>query len=513
MLLPHRPTCAGRRAGRVPLRWLAGLLGLACVLGVSAFRPWGRAASVVQERGAPVRRGPLRISVTTSGHLKAADTVRLASGVEGRTTILWLASEGTQVKEGEVVCELDATALVERRIQQTITVGNAEAALVKASQQRAIQESQNLSDGNKAARALEFAAQDLAMFLEGERELELEKSQQSIDLAKEEAQRAQSRLTWSQELNQKGFLTATELEADAISEHRSAVTLQQASRERDLMLRFRLPRREAELRALLSEAELERQRVELQSQARLVDFDSDVRSSTAELELEREKLARLERQIERAKLRAPCDGYVVYAQRDNDDPPIGAGVEVREREEILAIPSSSGMTAEIKLHESVLKQVEIGQPCQIVIDALPGVELGGRVHFVAMLPDQNSRWSNPNLRVYRCEIEVTSQHPGLRPGMSCAVEILIEELADALYVPVQAVFRDQARTLAFVPAGRGSEPRTVRVGRYNELWVQVLEGLAEGETVLLQAPAGFVATPPEAQAESGTSGAARAGGS
>ncbi|NOT30990.1 MAG: hypothetical protein HOP15_11130 [Planctomycetes bacterium] len=462
---------------------------------------------MAEEQGAPVRRGPLRITVTASGNLAAADTVRLTSGVEGRTTILSLAPEGTQVRAGEVVCELDATTLVERRIQQTITAGNAEAALVKASQARAIQESQNLSDIEKAARTREFAGQDLAMFLEGERALELEKSQQTIDLAKEEAQRAQSRLNWSQELSSKGFLTSAELEADRISEHRSAVMLQQATRERELLERFRLPRREAELRALLFEAELERQRVELQAKARLVDFDSDVRSSTAELELEREKLARLERQIEHAKLRAPCDGYVVYAQRDSDEPPIGAGVEVREREEILAIPSSTGMRAELKLHESVLKQVEVGQACSLKIDALPGVELAGRVGFVAMLPDQNSRWSNPNLRVYRCEIEVTGAHLGLRPGMSCAVEIFIEELADALYVPVQGVHREGARTLCFVTDGRDVEPRTVLVGRYNELWVQVLHGLEEGETVLLEAPAGFA----PAARESGRAGEEEAG--
>jgi hypothetical protein len=60
------------------------------------------------------------------------------------------------------------------------------------------------------------------------------------------------------------------------------------------------------------------------------------------------------------------------------------------------------MTAEMKLHESVLKQVQVGQPCIVTVDALPGLELEGRVEFVAMLPDQNSRWSNPSLRVYRC---------------------------------------------------------------------------------------------------------------
>src|SRR6185436_11517734 len=139
---------------------------IVCALVVSAFVPGWDAAATTGARGAPVRRGPLHIAVTSSGNLKAADTVRLMSGVEGRTTILSLAPEGTQVKKDDVVCELDATALVERRIQQSITVGNAEAALVKASQARAIQESQNLSDINKAQRAREFAAQDLAMFLE-----------------------------------------------------------------------------------------------------------------------------------------------------------------------------------------------------------------------------------------------------------------------------------------------------------------------------------------------------------
>jgi HlyD family secretion protein len=470
---------------------IAGALALSAMVPA----PWRTSAPLSAEEGAPVRRGPLRIAVTTSGNLKAADTVRLASGVEGRTTILAIAPEGSQVKKGEIVCELDASALSEQRIQQSITVGRAEAALVKASQARAIQESQNKSDLDKAARTIEFAQQDLQMFLEGERQLELEKSQQAIDLAREETQRAQGRLTWSQELSTKGFLTAIELEADRISEHRSTVMLQQATRERELLERYKLPRRESELRALLEEAKQERERVELQAAARLVDFDSDVRSSRSSLELEKERLTRLETQIEMAKLRAPSDGYVVYAQRDSDEPPIGAGVEVREREEILAIPSSDGMTAEVKLHESVLKQVQVGQPCTITVDALPGTVLEGRVAFVAMLPDQNSRWSNPNLRLYRCEVAIESESPGMRPGMSCSVEVLIEELADALYIPVQCVFRDGVRNVCFVAGADGVEHREVRVGRYTELWVQILEGVRDGETVLLHAAPGFVATP------------------
>jgi len=481
------------------------LVSFLVVLGGSAavavLPSWRAPEPLTAERGAPVRRGPLRITVTSGGNLKAADTVRLTSGVEGRTTILTIAPEGSVVKQGDVVCELDATALVEKRIQQSITVGNAQASLVKATQARAIQESQNKSDSNKADQAIAFADQDLQMFLEGERDLELEKGQQAIDLADEERQRAEGRLGWSESLNEKGYLTSTELEADKIAQHRAAIMLLQATRERELSERFRLPRRESELRALVAEARLERERVELQAQARLVDYDSDVRSAQASLALEQEKLARLETQVEAARLRAPRDGYVVYAQRDNDDPPIGAGAEVREREEILAIPSSDGMAAEVKLHESVLKQVQVGQSCAITMDALPGVVLPGRVAFVAGLPDQNSRWSNPNLRVYRCDIEITATHAGLRPGMSCSIEILVEELVDALFVPVQAVQRDGSQNLAFVAGADGIEHRPVKVGRYNDLWVQVLEGLREGETVLLHPPPGFTPAPAEVEAE------------
>jgi HlyD family secretion protein len=485
-----------RTSGALALRAaVAVALGGVALISAVLPAPWKPSSPVTPEQGAPVRRGPLHIAVTTSGNLKAADTVRMTSSVEGRTTILALVPEGTQVKKGEIVCELDASALVEERIQQSITVGRAEAALVKATQARAIQESQNKSDLDKADRVLTFAVQDLEMFLEGDRQLELEKSQQAIDLAREEAQRAEGRLSWSEQLSEKGFLTALELEADRISEHRATVVLQQATRERELLERYKLPRRESELRAAVEEAKLERQRVELQAAARLVDFDSDVRSSKASLELERERLARLEDQIEKAKLRAPSDGYVVYALKDGDDPPVGEGVEVREREEILSIPSSDGMEAEVKLHESVLKQVEVGQACKITVDALPGTVLEGRVDFVAMLPDQNSRWTNPNLRVYRCVVGITSASPGLRPGMSCAVEIQIEELADAVYVPVQAVFRDGTRNLSFVAGNGGVEQREVRTGRYTELWVQILEGLREEETVLLQAPPGFTPEP------------------
>jgi HlyD family secretion protein len=492
------------RLGRVSAWLVAVPLALAPAVLLTGVVPvpWSSPGAASSEVGAPVRRGPLRIAVTAAGSLSPAETTTLSSGVEGRTTILDIVPEGSQVTKGQIVCELDATTMAEQRIQQSIEVGNAQAALVKARQNLEIQKSQNLSDANKAKQAVDFAQQDLQMFLEGERDSELEAARQAIDLAREESQRARDRVNWSEKLADKGFLTSTEFEADRIAEHRAKVALEQALRELDLLERFRMPRRASELQGLLAEAHQELARVDLQSSAKLVDFEAALLSGEAVSSFEREKLARLEAQIEKARLRAPRDGFVVYAQRDSDEPPIQAGAEVREREVILSIPSSDGMVAQVKLHESVLKQVQPGQPCTIRVDAMPGTELEGAVTFVAMLPDQNSRWTNPNLRVYRADVAVTSPSTGLRPGMSCSVEILIDELEDALYVPVQAVFRELQSNICFVARGSRVERREVEIGRYNDLWVQVTKGLAEGEVVLLQAPVGTIAPTPKQEVES-----------
>jgi multidrug efflux pump subunit AcrA (membrane-fusion protein) len=60
-------------------------------------------------------------------------------------------------------------------------------------------------------------------------------------------------------------------------------------------------------------------------------------------------------------------------------------------------------------------------------------------------------------------------------------------------VPVQSVFRHGDGVVAFVTQGDDVEMRPVRIGRQTEVWVQVLDGLAEGETVMLSPPPGFVA--------------------
>jgi HlyD family secretion protein len=488
---------SSRKSGFRPIH----LIGVLVVLGSVAWYGrarggWFASSKVEVIRGAKVQRGPLRISVIERGNLKAADSVSLKSEIEGQTTILYLHPEGEVVEEGTLLVELDATELIDRRVQQEITVRNANAAFVKSSQNLKIQESENASDIAKAEQALDFARQDLEKYREGDKVLAEERAKEQIILGDEEHTRAKEKLEWSERLAKKGFLTNTELEADRLSLTSAKIKLDQAKREQEILVQYEIPRQVAELQANLAEAHRELERVNLQAEARLVDFKADKETNQAELALEEETLAKYKRQIERAKIYAPKRGMVVYSQGNGDgrgrnSEPMQEGSTIRERQEIITIPNPGGMVAQASLHESVLKQVSVGQPVMVKVDALGTTTFQGQVSFVAVLPDQQSWFANPNVRLYRTDIQIFNTSPEMRPGMSAAIEILVEDITDALYVPVQTVFRHKGGNICFVNDGTSVKATDVEIGQYNDKWVQVSSGLEEGQTVLMSPPTNF----------------------
>lgn len=474
---------------------LAGV-GYAAWSGAFASEDTGDVPTVAAE----VRRGTLDITVVERGNLKAANSTELKSEVEGQTTILYLMDEGEIVEAGTLICELDATGLEEKRISQEITVQNAEAQLVKATQTLEIQKSKNQSDIAGAERTLSFAGIDKKKYLEGDWLSQEQEARDNILIAEEELKRADDTLVHSEGLFDKGYLTRTEYEADELAKKRKEISLEQAQRKLDVLMEYDHPRRLEELEADIVEAERELERVKLEADARLVDYEAEVRSAQAKLELERDKMERYVDQIEKAKIYAPVAGMIVHAQPDGgrgrSEEPLNEGSTVRERQDLITIPSNEGMIAEVSLHESVLEKVQVGMPCTLTVDALPGVSLRGEVRFKAVLPDKNSWFANPNQRLYRTDIRVTESDPRLRPGMSCSIEIHSETIRDAIYVPVQAVFGDGGKQVCFVVDDKGAyEKVEVELGSFSETWAQIQSGLSEGQRVALSLPDGVSLAP------------------
>src|SRR5688500_5060290 len=177
-----------------PARWLLLVLALVVVAGVAIGatvlarsnndRPSSNGAMFT------VARGPLTISVSEAGTVKSREQAIIKSEVEGQNTLLYLVPEGTRVKEGDLLVELDVSQMQDQKISQQILVQNAEAAAISASETLAVTESQAKSDIDKAELDFEFAKQDLKKYVEGDHPNELKAAEAKINLSKEKVERA-----------------------------------------------------------------------------------------------------------------------------------------------------------------------------------------------------------------------------------------------------------------------------------------------------------------------------------
>jgi HlyD family secretion protein len=441
-----------------------------------------------------VKRGSLRISVTESGTIKARDQVILKSEVEGRTSILWLVPEGTPVKQGDLLVELDGSQLLDNKIDQQIIVQNAEAAFIGARENLAVVANQAQSDIDLADLTLKFAEQDLEKYLEGEYPNQLKEAEALITLADEELKRAEEKLRWSEKLFAEKYISQTELQADQLAVKKAEFDLELAKNNRDLLEKYTYQRNLDQLESDVRQAKMALERTNRKAKADVAQAEADLKAKQSEYSRQQDKLKKLEEQIEKTKIYAPADGLVIYATSArrggwrSSSEPLDVGQDVLERQELIYLPTTAAVKAEVDIHEASLKKVEVGLPALITVDALPGRSFVGSVAHIAPLPDAQSMWMNPDLKVYNTEVYLDSNDPGLRTGMSCKAEIIVDQYEDAVYVPVQAVLRVAGETTVYVVDGGAIEPRTVEIGLDNNRMVRIMRGLREGEVVLLTPP-------------------------
>ncbi|UCF15885.1 MAG: hypothetical protein JSW59_00200 [Phycisphaerales bacterium] len=140
-----------------------------------------------------------------------------------------------------------------------------------------------------------------------------------------------------------------------------------------------------------------------------------------------------------------------------------------------------------------MQKVKVGLPVVVTVDAVQEKMFTGKVVKIAMLPDAQMVWLNPDLKIYSTEIHLDEDGTGLRTGMSCRASIVVDQYEDVVYIPVQAVVRIGDQPTAYVMKEGKTEPRKVEIGLDNNRMVHVISGLEPGEEVIL--------TPPLAPAE------------
>ncbi len=486
----------GSGASRKPVK----LIGAAIVVAAVVFAViWLKVVRAEEDPAANMatfvaKRGPLTISVLEAGAIKAKEQEIIRNEVEGRTTIISIIPEGTRVKVGDLLVELDASSMDDERIDQEIKVKNAEAAFVNAEKALEIAKNQAKSDIELAELTLKFAKQDLDIYLEKQYPNDATAADNKVKEAQEVLTRAIQTRDWSETLFKEKYLSETELLADRLAVTKGENSLTVAKNDMELLQDYTKRRKVDQYVSDVNQAEMALERTRSKADANVIQAEAELSAKEQEFKRQTDKLKKLMDQIKKATVYSPAEGMVVYATSSRggfgrqDRQPLADGVEVWERQELIYIPKSSSSVAEVDVHEASLDKVRAGLPAIVTVDALPGKKFVGTVSRIAPLPNAQSMWMNPDLKVYTTNIDLESPDPALRNGMSCKADIIVEKYKDVVYIPVQCVLRVGGLPTVHVVNNGQVERCKVEIGLDDDINIAILSGLNEGDVVLLAPP-------------------------
>jgi multidrug efflux pump subunit AcrA (membrane-fusion protein) len=173
---------------------------------------------------------------------------------------------------------------------------------------------------------------------------------------------------------------------------------------------------------------------------------------------------------------------VIY-KRNWDGSKMGIGATVGAWDPVVAeLPDLTKMISKTYVNEIDISKVKVGQPVEVGVDAFPEKEFTGEVIEVANIGEQ---MKNSNAKVFEVKVIVNEFDSILRPAMTTKNIITTDVIEDVLFLPLEAVHSNDSMTVVYQS---NNTRQQILTGKSNENEIIVLEGLKEGDEVLLSVP-------------------------
>ena len=193
------------------------------------------------------------------------------------------------------------------------------------------------------------------------------------------------------------------------------------------------------------------------------EAENNLQVAQASLQLAEAKLAKME-------IKAPFSGIIGLRV-------VSIGDYVKEGQDVVNLEAIDLLKVDFRVPEIYMRQVQVGQALEIALDALPGKTYEGKVFAINPLVDATGRSI-----VIRAQVK--NADTALRPGMFARVRLITRDQQDALVVPEQAIVPQGDEQYVFkVVDGKASRTK-VAVGQRRDGKVEIVGGLAAGDTVV-----------------------------
>ncbi len=425
------------------------------------------------------------VVVKKDGELQAINNIDIVCAVEGTTTITQVVKEGVVVKKGDTLMVLDSAVVTQKLEDATLDLQKADSDLSSAKELLDIQGSQNAADLEAAEVSLQVADLDYKQYAEGTYKQSLDNSQTDLAMAKTTLQNRQEDYDQMKKLYARDFVTQADMKKAELDLITAKNGLAKATTALNVLANFAHPMDLTSKQSAAKQGKQRLERTKRQNASNLAWRTADATSKEQARAVIKRRYDRLKEQLVATKILAPEDGIVIYGTTGdrNSQNPIQEGVSVRERQLLIRLPDTKAMKAVVRIHESVVPKLKIGQEgsVRIVGVTLPVVGVLAKISPVA---DSSNRFWNPDLREYPVDVELKNTPRDLKPGMGVTVEIQVDQRGSVLAVPLDAIYTVGDQRYAFIYSGTQVKPVLVTAGINNDTHVEITSGLSEGQQVI-----------------------------
>jgi len=212
----------------------------------------------------------------------------------------------------------------------------------------------------------------------------------------------------------------------------------------------------------------------------------------------RSALQRTEDDLARTTIRSPMDGTVIQLNAEQGETVVPGSTNL-PGSVIMTVADMSVLLAEVEVSEVDVVNVALGQEAEVKVDALGSEPQKGHVVEIATSGRRDPTQGTIRFRV---KVALDDPDPSLRPAMTAKVDILTATSNDAMTAPIQAVvkrtFDDQGEEVkgtaakgieesdvVYVIADGEAAARAVETGISDELYVEIIDGLTNGQEVII----------------------------
>jgi HlyD family secretion protein len=223
--------------------------------------------------------------------------------------------------------------------------------------------------------------------------------------------------------------------------------------------------------------------------------DRAVNKATLESKIDASKKAaydaqRAEYALTKMKLLAPSAGMIslVPIWHPGGETPLKPGDRAWPGAPIAELPDVSSLRVSARADETERGRLALKQSVTAQLDAIPDRQFTGNIDQISTIAsiDFSAGWPIP--RNFNLEIALDQTDARMKPGMTAQLTVVVDWVADALTIPVQASFQKSGQTVAYVWDGSKFQEHVIEVGRRNRDRVLVSKGLQSGDRVALKDP-------------------------